>query len=382
MQAVQTPIHFIRRGRGATESLAGRLPGRFEKDTRATDFDGISQPGAEFGYDADGVPIDPATQPLHTVVTHEHISSLIQRNRSPDIFFNLSINPYRGCEHGCVYCYARPMHSFLGLSPGLDFESRIFAKTNAVDVLRAELQRPGHTCEVINIGSVTDAYQPCEKDLRITRGILQTLLDARHPCTVITKGSLIERDIDILAAMAAQGLAGVFFTLVTLDPDLARKLEPRAASPQRRLRLIKTLTDAGIPVGVSVAPIIPFINDSFEQVLQAARAAGARSAHYTMLRLPWEVKQVFTDWLTAHFPDRADRVLNRVRDLRGLDSKGDPALNDPNFFSRMKGHGIWADLTRQRFESAAQKLGFSKDRWNTRTDLFAPARLNGQLSLF
>ncbi len=378
----KAPIHIIRRGRGATENLAGRLQGRFEKDQRATDFDGMAEPGAEFGYDIDGEPIDPANAAVRTTVTPERIASLISKNDSPDIYFNLSINPYRGCEHGCVYCYARPMHSYIGLSPGLDFETRLFAKINAVQVLRAELQKPGHSCEAINIGSVTDAYQPCEKELRLTRGIVQTLLDCRHPCTIITKGSLIERDLDLLAPMAAQQLLGVYITIVTLDAHLAHTIEPRAASPLRRLRLIRALSQAGIPVGVSVAPIIPFINDEFEQVLQAAHDAGAQTAHYTMLRLPWEVKAVFTDWLKAHFPDRAERVLNRVRDLRGLDAKGAPALNDPNFFSRMKGQGIWADLIRNRFELASNKLGFRRERLPIRTDLFDPARLHGQLGLF
>lgn len=378
----KTPIHIIRRGRGATENLAGRLQGRFEKDQRATDFDGIAQPGAAFGYDIDGEPIDPTNAAVRTTVTPERIASLISKNDSPDIYFNLSINPYRGCEHGCVYCYARPMHSYIGLSPGLDFETRLFAKINAVEVLRGELQKPSHRCEVINIGSVTDAYQPCEKELRLTRGIVQTLHDCGHPCTIITKGSLIERDLDLLAPMAAQQLLGVYITLVTLDTQLAHTIEPRAASPLRRLRLIKALSQAGIPVGVSVAPIIPFINDEFEQVLQAARDAGAQTAHYTMLRLPWEVKVVFTDWLRAHFPDRAERVLNRIRDLRGLDAQGAPALNDPNFFTRIKGQGVWADLIRKRFELASGKLGFRRERLPMRTDLFDAARLHGQLGLF
>jgi len=266
--------------------------------------------------------------------------------------FNVSLNPYRGCEHGCIYCFARPTHSYLGLSPGLDFESRIYAKINAAQVLRRELAHRSYRPEPIALGVVTDAYQPVERDLRITRQVLEVLHAHRHPLAMITKSSLIERDIDLLAPMAAAGRAIAAITITTLDPVLARALEPRAASPARRLRTIRTLVDAGIPVGVSVAPLIPFVTEpDLERVLQACAQAGATAASYIVLRLPWEVAPLFRAWLEAHYPDRAERVMNRIREMRG------GADYDANFAHRMKGHGLWADLLKQRFDRAVRQLG-------------------------
>ena len=313
-----------------------------------------------------------------TQIFDEQVKSILSGNDSPDIGFDLSINPYRGCEHGCIYCYARPTHSYLNLSPGLDFETRIIAKVNAAERLREALASPGFTPMLLNIGSVTDAYQPAEKRLRITRSLIEVLAESRHPFSVITKSSLIERDIDLIAPMAEQKLAAVYVSITTLDNDLARKLEPRAAAPARRLRTIETLARAGIPVGVSVSPIIPFINEpELEQVLEAAQAAGATSAFSIVLRLPWEVNPLFQHWLDQHFPERAARVMARVREMRGGKD------NDARFGSRMTGQGIWAELLRQRLHKACQRLGLSRQRVELDTSLFRPPpRHVGQGQLF
>ena len=253
---------------------------------------------------------------------------------------------------GCIYCFARPTHSYLGLSPGLDFESRIYAKVNAPELLRRELAKPSYVAEPIAVGVNTDAYQPCERERQLTRRVLEVLHECEHPVALITKSSLIERDIDILAPMAARRLAAVAVTVTTLDPVIARTLEPRAAAPARRLRTIRTLTEAGIPVGVSIAPIIPFVTEpEIEQLLEAVRDAGAIHAHYVVLRLPWEVSPLFQQWLEAHFPERAQRVMNRVREMRGGKDY------DSAFGTRMRGEGVWADLIRQRFEKAVHRLG-------------------------
>lgn len=302
-----------------------------------------------------------------TSVTAEQARKILSRNDSPDIPFEVAINPYRGCEHGCVYCYARPTHSYLGMSPGLDFETRLVAKANAVDALRAELSRPGYKPSPINIGSATDAYQPIERDWRLTRGLLELLLETRHPVTIVTKNALVGRDLDLLAALAEQKLVVVYMSITTLDASMARTLEPRAAAPWRRLETVRSLTDAGVPVGVLVAPVIPFINDeSMEHILQESKAAGAHYASYTVLRLPWEVKTLFEDWLNTHFPDRAQRVLHRIEDLRN------GRRNDPNFGSRMRGTGVWADLLRQRFSVATRKLGLNRHRLALDCDRFQP----------
>lgn len=287
-----------------------------------------------------------------TQVVEEAAKSILSRNASPDVPFNVSLNPYRGCEHGCIYCFARPTHSYLGLSPGLDFERKLIAKINAPELLRRELGKASYRPEPIAIGVNTDAYQPCERRLQLTRRALEVLHACEHPVAMITKSSLIERDIDLLSAMAARRQAIAAVTITTLDPAVARTLEPRAAAPARRLRTIRTLADAGIPVGVSVAPVIPFVTEpDLERVLAAAAEAGAVNASYIALRLPWEVNPLFQEWLQAHFPDRAQRVMNRVRDMReGKDY-------DSNFGTRLHGTGVWADLIRQRFEKAVARLG-------------------------
>jgi DNA repair photolyase len=372
------PLVF-HKGRGALNNPQHR----FEKDARATFDDGWGQSGAEFGYDADGQPLDATGSAPRTQVEAERVKSIISRNDSPDIYFGQSINPYRGCEHGCVYCYARPTHSYLGFSPGLEFETRIIAKTNAAQVLRDELLARNYKPSLILVGSATDPYQPAERDLQITRNVLQVLAQSRHATGVITKNSLIERDVDVLAPMAQQSLVATYITITTLDHTLARILEPRAASPARRLRTIETLAKAGITVGVSVAPVIPFITEpEMEKIMEAAASAGATSAFYTVLRLPWEVKGLFSDWLTAHFPDRKARVLHRLEEMRGLSAKGDTRLNDPNFFTRMKGEGVWANLIAQRFDKHAPKLGLNRIRYNVDDTQFSAALLHGQGSLF
>ena len=327
-----------RKGRGAVSNMQGR----YEVNTREEVDDGWGEREEEAGGAA----------PFRTLVTDEVAKSILSRNTSPDIPFNVSLNPYRGCEHGCIYCFARPTHSYLGLSPGLDFESRLFAKVNAAELLRRELAKASYVPDHIAIGVNTDAYQPCERERRLTRQVLEVLSECRHPVGLVTKSALIERDIDLLAPMAAQHLACAAITITTLDPAIARTLEPRAAAPARRLRTIETLARAGIPVSVSVAPIIPFVTEpEIEKILEAARDAGAVGAHYVVLRLPWEVNPLFQEWLQAHFPDRAQRVMNRVRDLRGGKDY------DSDFGKRMHGEGIWADLIRQRFTKAVERLG-------------------------
>ena len=315
---------------------------------------------------------------LATTTTLETAKSLITYNESPDIGFDRSINPYRGCEHGCIYCFARPTHSYLNLSPGLDFETKLVAKRNAVELLEHELAAPGYKPQVIALGVITDAYQPIERELRITRGIIEVLTRARHPFGLITKSSLIERDIDLLAPLATDGAVAATISITTLDHSLSRILEPRAASPQRRLRTVRTLAAAGIPVTVNVAPIIPFINEpEIEHVLEAAAGAGAWQAHYTVLRLPWEVAPLFMQWLEAHFPDRAARVMNRVREMRGGKNY------DSHFGTRMTGEGPWAGLIRQRFDKAVAKLGLDREIPPLRNDLFqAPRLATSQLDLF
>ncbi|MGO4765892.1 PA0069 family radical SAM protein [Cupriavidus sp. 2KB_3] len=347
-----------RKGRGAVSNLQGR----FERDQREAFDDGWAP------AEDDPAPAEGALPPrLVTQVTLEQARSILTRNASPDIPFDVSINPYRGCEHGCIYCFARPTHAYLDLSPGLDFETKLYAKTNAAERLRDELSRPSYRCETIALGVNTDAYQPIEREQRITRGLLEVLHETDHPVALITKSSLIERDIDLLAPMAAKRLAVGAVTITTLDAGIARTLEPRAATPARRLRTIRELTDAGIPVGVSVAPIIPFVTEpDLERVLEAAREAGAVYANYIVLRLPWEVRPLFQEWLEAHFPDRAERVMNRVREMRGGKDY------DADFASRMRGTGIWADLMRQRFYKTAERLGFRYNRFELDTSLFRP----------
>ncbi|MBL8286942.1 MAG: PA0069 family radical SAM protein [Rubrivivax sp.] len=313
-----------------------------------------------------------------TRVLEEQVKSILTGNDSPDIGFDLSINPYRGCEHGCSYCYARPTHSYLNLSPGLDFETRIVAKVNAAERLREALRAPGYTPLLLNIGSATDAYQPVERRLRITRSLIEVLAEANHAFSLITKSSLVERDLDLIAPMAARGLAAVYVSITTLDGELARKLEPRAAAPHRRLRTLETLARAGVPVGVSVSPVIPFVNEpEIERVLEAARDAGARRAFSIVLRLPWEVSPIFRQWLAEHLPDRAERVMARLREMRGGKD------NDPRFRTRMRGEGVWAELVRQRFEKACARLDLNRERHELDLTQFRPPASNpAQGSLF
>ena len=292
-----------------------------------------------------------------TQIIEEQVKSILAANDSPDIPFDLSINPYRGCEHGCIYCYARPTHSYLNLSPGLDFETRIIAKVNAAARLRQALAARSYQPRMLNIGSVTDAYQPAERKLGITRAVIEVLSQARHPFSVITKSAGLLRDLDLIAPMGVQGMAAVYISLTTLDPELARLMEPRAAAPHRRLQTIQALSRAGVPVGVSVSPIIPFINEpELERILAAAREAGATRAFSIVIRLPWEVNPLFQQWLQQHFPDRAARVMARVREMRGGRD------NDAGFGSRMTGTGVWSDVLRQRFRHAAARLGFETER--------------------
>jgi len=293
-----------------------------------------------------------------TQIIEERVRNILAANDSPDIGFDLSINPYRGCEHGCIYCYARPTHSYLNLSPGLDFETRIVAKVNAAERLRAAFSRRGYEPLLLNIGSVTDAYQPVERRLRVTRSVIEVMKEFSHPFSLITKSAGVERDLDLIVPLAGRKLAAVYLSLTTLDPTLARTMEPRAASPARRLRAIAALARAGVPVGVSASPMIPFINEpELEHILQAARDAGATRAFSIVLRLPWEVNPLFQRWLEQHFPDRAHRVMARLREMRGGRD------NDARFGTRMTGQGVWAELLRQRFEKACSRLGFNRERF-------------------
>ena len=292
-----------------------------------------------------------------TTVIEERVKSILARNDSPDLSFDLSINPYRGCEHGCIYCFARPTHSYLGMSPGLDFETRIIAKVNAAERLRAAFAARAYVPTAINIGSATDAYQPVERKLLITRSVIEVMSACGHPFSLVTKSSGVERDLDLVAPMAARGLAAVYVSVTSLDPALARILEPRAAAPHRRLKTIAALAAAGVPVGVSVSPIIPFINEpEIERILEAAAAAGATSAFGIVLRLPWEVNPLFQRWLDNHFPDRAERVMARIREMRGGRDY------DASFATRMKGEGVWAQLLAQRLAKAKRRFGLDGER--------------------
>lgn len=313
--------------------------------------------------------------PAATEAILDHSRGILSSNQSPDVPFSRSINPYRGCEHGCIYCFARPSHSWLGYSAGLDFETRIVYKPRAAELLRSEFDRPGYRCETIALGSNTDPYQPLERRLRITRRLLELLRDYRHPVAVVTKSALVERDLDLLADLAGRNLGQVFVSVTTLDGDLARRMEPRAASPQRRLRMIEQLAAHGVPVGVLVAPVIPMLNDhEIERVLAEARSAGARSAAYILLRLPLEIGALFEEWLAAHYPDRAQRVMARVRDTRG------GQLYRSDWDQRMHGSGDYAGLLAQRFRVAAAKLGYA-ELPALATHLFRGAR-NRQPDLF
>ena len=318
--------------------------------------------------------------PPETTIIEERVKSVLSGNDSPDLSFDLSINPYRGCEHGCVYCFARPTHSYLNMSPGLDFETRIIAKVNAAERLREAFASRAYEATSLNVGSATDAYQPVERKLGITRAVIEVLAECSHPFSLVTKSSGIERDLDLIAPMAARGLVGVYVSVTSLDPALARILEPRAAAPHRRLKTIEALAKAGVPVGVSVSPMIPFINEpEIERILEAAAAAGAMSAFGIVLRLPWEVNPIFQRWLDQHFPDRAARVMARIREMRGgRDYKAD-------FGSRMKGEGVWAQLLQQRLAKAKKRFGLDRERLALDLTQFRkplPSRRDGQADLF
>jgi DNA repair photolyase len=348
-----------RRGRGAGINPTGR----FEAETRHV-------------YD-DGWETIEDLPPFKTEVQIEKPRTIITRNDSPDISFDRSINPYRGCEHGCVYCFARPTHTYMGLSAGLDFEAKLFAKPDAAKMLDKELSKPGYTAKTIAIGTNTDPYQPVEKKWRIMRDILQVLEAHQHPVGIVTKSALVMRDRDILARMAEKGLAKVALSITTLDGKLARTMEPRASTPTRRLQALRSLSDAGIPVSVMVAPVIPGLNDhEVERILDSAHAMGALEAGYVLLRLPLEVSPIFKDWLLRNYPDRYRHVLSLVRSMRGGKDY------DAEWGKRMRGEGPYAWQIGRRFEIAAKRLGINVNKRRLRTDLFAATPGSEQLSLF
>lgn len=333
----QQPI----KGRGAASNVDGR-------------FAATTAQGADDGWGSVYEDLAGTPRP-QTSVTEERARSVISRNQSPDIGFSQSVNPYRGCEHGCVYCFARPSHAYLDLSPGLDFETRLYAKTNAAERLRAELGKRHYQPSPIALGINTDAYQPIERRYRITRQVLELLAECRHPVSFVTKSASIERDIDLLAAMARERLVTVYFSVTTLDNRLAARMEPRASAPHAKLRAMRALADAGVPVGVMVAPVVPMITDSeLERILEAAHGHGARAAGYVLLRLPHELKQVWREWLQLHYPERAEHVMSLIRQMRGGKEY------DSAFGTRMKGQGPFAQLIAQRFRKAHRQLGYGR----------------------
>lgn len=349
-----------RRGRGARSNRSGR----YETDVREAFDDGWSS-------------LD-ELEAFKTEVRHEQAKSIISRNDSPDISFEQSINPYRGCEHGCIYCYARPTHAYLGHSPGLDFETKLYAKVNAGELLERELANIRYEPKTIALGAVTDPYQPVERQLQITRQVLEVLERTKHPVGIVTKSAGIVRDIDILGRMAEQGLAKVAISVTSLDRRVARVMEPRAASPPKRIEAIEKLTNAGIPVTVMVAPVVPAINDTeIEAILDAAYVAGAREAGYIILRLPLELKELYREWLATSFPDRADRAISLLQSMFG----GKDYVS--SFGIRQRGSGPYADMIANRFKIATQRLGLNqRGKYRMRTDLFQrPVRPGGQMPL-
>ncbi|NBC21011.1 MAG: PA0069 family radical SAM protein [Alphaproteobacteria bacterium] len=341
---------FEQRGRGAISNQTGR----YEPETRTAFDDGWETIEAPAGR-------------MDTSLTAETARTLISFNRSPDIHFDRSVNPYRGCEHGCVYCFARPTHAYNGLSAGLDFESRLFFKPNGPELLRRELSRPEYVPRVIALGVNTDAFQPAEKRLRLTRALLEVFAEFNHPVSLLTKSTLIQRDIDLVAPLAEKGLARVGISLTTLDPALSRRMEPRAATPKLRLETMRALSRAGIPVIAMTAPVIPGLNDDeIEALLEASAQAGASWAGYVLLRLPYEIKDLFHEWLVEHYPERAARIVNLIREMRGGKDY------DPRWFERGRGRGPHAELIAQRFRRAARAHGLDGERPPLRTDLFRP----------
>jgi len=357
------------KGRGATFNPANR----FHADARERYDDGW-QAGSESG--------DEPLPPLRTTVTIQRARTIIAHNDSPDVPFSQSINPYQGCEHGCIYCFARPSHAYLDLSPGIDFETKLYAKPDAAALLRAELAKPGYRCDPIALGTNTDPYQPIEREWKVTRSVLEVLAEHEHPFTIVTKSALVERDIDIIAPMAARRMARVYVSVTTLDGELARRMEPRATAPRRRLQVLKTLSAAGIPVGVMVAPLIPQLNDrDLEAILEAAAANGAQAAGWVLIRLPREVAPLFREWLDTHYPQRAAHVMSLIRQMRGGQDY-DAALG-----ARMRGDGEFAALLEKRFIIACRRLGLNRGREQTGLDTTRfrpPARANDarQRSLF
>ncbi|MFZ2450128.1 MAG: PA0069 family radical SAM protein [Methylovulum miyakonense] len=352
------PKPLVYKGRASISNAAGR----YEKQDSVAEDDGWGS-------------LDADLPPLRTETLIDSSKSVINYNDSPDLPFDRSINPYRGCEHGCIYCFARPSHSYLGMSPGLDFESRILIKPDAARVLREELGKRNYRCAPLALGTNTDPYQPLERQHKIMRQLLEVLADVRHPLSIVTKSALVERDIDLLSEMAGQGLVSVFLSVTTLDRGLARTLEPRAAAPQRRLEALAKLREAGIPAGVMVAPVIPALNDhELESIVKAAHAAGAMSAEYILLRLPLEVAGLFEEWLHGHYPLKAGHVLNLIRECRG------GKAYDPAFPQRMTGTGSYADLLAQRFRLISKRLQLDQGLPALRTDLFRKPDESGQMS--
>ncbi|WP_020482148.1 PA0069 family radical SAM protein [Methylomonas sp. MK1] len=353
---MSTPL--IYKGRASISNVAGR----FERQSAVAEDDGWGS-------------LDAALPPLPTEVIIDSTKSVITYNDSPDIPFDRSINPYRGCEHACIYCFARPTHAYLGYSAGLDFESKILVKPNAAQLLREELAKRSYRCAPLALGTNTDPYQPLERQQRIMRQILEVLAETRHPVSIVTKSALVERDIDVLADLAGQGLASVYLSITTLDRTLARTLEPRAAAPQRRLEAVARLRAAGIPVGVMVAPLIPVLTDyELESIVGAAHQAGAQSVQYILLRLPLETADLFAQWLAQHYPLKVEHVMNRVRDSRG------GKAYDAAFNQRQSGSGSYADLLAQRFKLITRKLQLTRSLPPLRSDLFRPPNLGGQMS--
>jgi len=351
------------KGRGAVSGDASR---RFNLPVRETDGD----------WRDEAATVDGAPPPLRTTVIEEHPRSILSFNKSPDIPFDRSINAYRGCEHGCIYCFARPTHAFHDLSPGLDFETKLFAKPDAARLLRATLAKPGYRPAPIAMGTNTDPYQPIERRYRITRQVLEVCLDARHPVTITTKSDRVCDDLDLLAEMAERRLVAVAISVTSLDPRLSGKLEPRAASPAKRLSALQKLAEAGVPTHCSVAPVIPAITDEFmEEIVQRASAIGVDSVGWIPLRLPHEVAPLFREWLSVHYPERGDKVMSIVQSIRGGKD------NDPSFFSRLRPTGVWADLFRARFRVACKRAGLSKAKFELDCTQFRPPAVGGQLRL-
>lgn len=335
--------------------------GRASASNEVSRFDANTRESFDDGWGN----LDEDLPPLKTEVAIDASRSVINYVNSPDIPFDRTINPYRGCEHGCIYCYARPSHAYLGYSPGLDFESRLLAKPAAPAILKKELAKPSYQCAPIALGMNTDAYQPIEREYRITRAILEVLAECNHPFSLVTKSSLVERDIDIIAPMAAKGLATIFVTITTLDRHIARKSEPRAAAPERRLETLRRLSEAGIPTGVMVAPVIPALTDfDMENILQQAKYAGVGRAGYVFLRLPHELSTLFQEWLQLNFPLKAEHVMSLVRQSRGGKNY------DANFKTRMKGEGLFAELLSKRFKLACQRLELNRERVSFNSSLF------------